>query len=316
MLKIATQSYGWYDHNDPEGSISFIKSCGFDAIDFNIDALIPVNEMAKSKECGPYESFFDKSTDEILDYFAPMKAAAERHGITFCQAHGPDKLWFPEREELNEYLIGVYEKCFALCAFLGAPALVVHPIQRPTKEEDFTCNMAAYTRLIPFAKKYGVKICLENLFVHRAFMAMGLEAPVSDAAEACRYVDTLNEIAGEDLFGFCFDVGHAVLLRRNIKEFIKALGKRLTILHIHENDGRYDEHSLPYTGVCDWNGTRACDWDGFIEGLREIGYRGALSFEVFRLNAYFPRRVWPELFRLVSAIGRDWSDRICEGENA
>ncbi len=314
MLKIGTQSAGWYDQNDPDGSFAFIRSCGFDAVDFSIDTLIPVNEMAKNQECGPYHSFFDQSIEELLSYFAPVKAAADKHGITFCQAHGPDKLWFAERDELNEYLIDVFEKCMAICAFLGAPAIVVHPIQRPTKEEDFARNMAAYQRLIPAAKKYGVKICLENLFVHRAFMAMGLEAPASDAAEACRYVDTLNEMAGEELFGFCFDVGHAILLRRNIKEFIKTLGKRLTILHIHENDGRYDEHSLPYTGVCDWNGTRACDWDGFVEGLREIGYRGALCFEVFRLNAYFPRAVWPELFRLVSAIGRDFSERICRTE--
>ena len=39
-------------------------------------------------------------------------------------------------------------------------------------------------------------------------------------------------------------------------------------------------------------------------------FGGALCFEVFRLNVYCPRRVWPEVFRLVSALGRDWSDRI------
>ena len=308
MLKIGTQTSGWYNVNDPDGSFAFIKSCGFDAVDFNIDIFIPVNDMAKKQEKGPYHSFFDKSVEELLDYFAPVKSAAEKHGITVCQMHGPDKLWFPERDELNDYLIGVFEKCFAVCAYMDCPAIVVHPVQRPTKKEDWDVNMAAYQRLIPAAKKYGVKICLENLFVHRHMMPM--EAPCSDAAEACLYVDTLNEIAGEEVFGFCFDVGHANLLGRKIGEFIKVLGKRLTILHIHDNDGRYDEHSLPYTGVCDWGGNRTCDWDGFVEALKEIGYRGALCFEVFRLNVYLPRRVWPETMKLVSAIGRYWSDRI------
>lgn len=308
MLKIGTQTAGWYNANDPDGSFAFIKDCGFDAVDFNIDGFIPVNDMAKKQETGPYHSFFDQSIEEILAYFTPMKEAAAKHGISFCQMHGPDKLWIPNRDELNEYIIDTIEKCCAVCAFVDCHALVIHPVQRPTKKEDWDVNMAAYQRLIPFAKKYGVKICLENLFIHRGMMP--IEAPCSDAAEACLYVDTLNEIAGEECFGFCFDVGHANLLGRKIGEFIKVLGKRLTILHIHENDGRYDEHSLPYTGVCDWGGTRTCDWEAFVAALKEIGYRGALCFEVFRLNVYFPRRVWPEVFRLVSAIGRDWSDRI------
>lgn len=307
MLKIGVQSYGWYEEKNPEASFAFIKSCGFETVDFNIDTYIPVNEMAK-QPTGPYHSFFDQTEEEFLSYFAPMKAAAEEQGISFSQLHGPDKLWFPERSELNDYLIGVFEKCMAVCAFLGAPALVVHPIQRPTKKEEFACNMAAYRRLIPAAKKYGVKICLENLFVHRGGMA--IEAPVSDGAEACLYIDTLNEMAGEECFGFCLDVGHAVLLRRRLGDFVRALAHRLTILHLHENDGRFDEHSLPYTGVCDWSGTRGCDWDGLVEALGEIGYRGDLCFETFRLNSYFPRRVWPEMYRLLSAIGRDWAERI------
>ena len=308
MLKIGSQTAGWYNVNDPDGSFAFIQSCGFDAVDFNIDGFIPVNDMAKKQEHGPYQSFFDKSVEELIAYFTPMKAAAEKYGITFCQMHGPDKLWFPDRDELNEYLIGVFEKCFAVAQFLNCPAVVVHPVQRPTKKEEWEVNMAAYKRLIPAAKQYGVKVCLENLFVHRGMMP--LEAPCADGMEACLYVDTLNEAAGEEIFGFCFDVGHANLLGRKIGEFVKTLGHRLTILHIHENDGRYDEHNLPYTGVCDWGGTRTCDWEAFVNALKEINYRGALCFEVFRMQVYFPRRVWKESMQLVSAIGRYWSDRI------
>lgn len=34
----------------------------------------------------------------------------------------------------------------------------------------------------------------------------------SDIPEACVYIDKLNEIAGEKLFGFCLDTGHLNLL--------------------------------------------------------------------------------------------------------
>ena len=37
MLKTGVQSAGWYDRNKPLESFEYIKSCGFEAVDFNID---------------------------------------------------------------------------------------------------------------------------------------------------------------------------------------------------------------------------------------------------------------------------------------
>ena len=36
MLKVGLQSAGWYDKNEPMKSFEYIKSCGFEAADFNI----------------------------------------------------------------------------------------------------------------------------------------------------------------------------------------------------------------------------------------------------------------------------------------
>ena len=313
MLKIGSQTAGWYNVNDPDGSFAFIKSCGFDAVDFNIDGFIPVNDMAKKQEHGPYQSFFDKSVEELIAYFTPMKAAAEKHGITFCQMHGPDKLWFPDRDELNEYLIGVFEKCFAVAQFLSCPAVVVHPVQRPTKKEEWEVNMAAYKRLIPAAKQYGVKVCLENLFVHRGMMP--LEAPCADGAEACLYVDTLNEAAGEEVFGFCFDVGHANLLHKNLSHYIETLGHRLTCLHIHDNDGQNDLHMAPYTQTRYYKTcTCALDWELFIQGLRRINYRGSMCFETFRVTNLTPKPLWDSVLTHIINIGKYFRDRILAEE--
>ena len=48
----------------------------------------------------------------------------------------------------------------------------------------------------------------------RAFNGYIYEGTCTDAVEACYYVDTLNDIAGEKLFGFCFDTGHALAASR------------------------------------------------------------------------------------------------------
>ena len=160
-------------------------------------------------------------------------------------------------------------------------------------------NMQMYPKLIPAAKKYGVKICLENMF---AFIGgHGIARACANVDEACRYIDALNEMAGEEVFGFCYDVGHANLLSCNLYEDIKTLGHRLTVLHIHENDGRLDSHCIPYTYKNGKIGTT--DWEGFLKGLKEIGYEGPLNFETFAALQDVPREVVGELLKLISAIG-------------
>ena len=200
------------------------------------------------------------------------------------------------------------DKCFAVCEFVGCPAIVVHPTKAESREAEWELNLKIYRSLIPVIKKYkGVKICLENIFGRRPGVIMDGRLSIVD--DAVRMIDILNEEAGGDYFGFCLDVGHANLTKKNIKEFIKALGKRLTILHIHDNNGLDDMHMIPYSYLATTQST-VCDWDGFVQGLREIGYEGVLAFETFRVMHIYPKAVHTEALKLISAIGHYWAELI------
>ena len=65
-----------------------------------------------------------------------------------------------------------------------------------------------------------------------------------------------------------------------------------------------DQHLFPYMGIV--------DWDRFVKGLKEIGYRSVLSFETFNALNVYPPEVHPEALKLLAAIGRDFSRRIEE----
>ena len=125
---------------------------------------------------------------------------------------------------------------------------------------------------------------------------------MSDFDTACRFVDEMNTIAGEDIFGFCLDVGHAVLLRRDLYNVITKLGKRLTVLHVHDNNTETDQHLFPYEGKA--------DWDAFCRGLHDIGYSGTLSFETFNGMRTRDESLAPELLRLLHSIGVLFVKRI------
>lgn len=307
MLKVGVQSASWYDAQNPLESFEFIRKCGFDAVDYNIDHYLDTKKLSQE---GFYPTIFDNSTAEVCEFFAPMKKAAEQAGVSFSQMHAPFPVFFEGMDEVNEYIRNALDKCFAVSEYIGCPAVVVHPIKADTREAEWEANLALYRSLIPIIKKYkGVKICLENIFINKNKRI--IEGRLSNAADACRMIDILNGEAQGDYFGFCFDIGHANLTNRNVKEFVKELGARLTILHLHDNDAKEDLHMIPYTYLSSPS-THVCDWQGFIEGLKEIGYKGVICFETFRIFSVFPPAVHEQVLKLISAIGRYWADFIEE----
>ena len=303
---IAVQSGDWYDESNDDKSMAIAKECGIEALDFNIDHVINPWEYIKGKAF----PFCDKSTDEFVEHFSPLKAASEKYGIAFSQMHAPFPVWFEDKPKETEYLLKVVEKCIAVCAYVGCPAIVVHPYYASGDHaKDMAINLEMYRSLMPAAKKYGVKICLENVF--NVSCGHIVHACCTSAEDNCYLIDTLNAEAKEDIFGFCFDVGHANITGMVMKDYLVKLGKRLTVLHIHDNNSKGDMHTLPYTQTTDmWGTSLATDWDGFLEGLREIGYEGNLSFETFRTTQLFPKAVEKELLTLVVAIGRYFRSRI------
>ncbi len=305
MLKVGVQSAGWYDHARALESFEYIKSCGFEAVDFNIDHYLNPGKLSKE---GLQPTFFDQPVEDILEFFRPLKEASEQTGVEIGQMHAPFPCWYPEMDDVNAYLAMAFDKCFAVCEYVNCPAIVVHPVGAPSKFTEWDYNLALYRGLIPYITKYkGVKICLENIFTSRPNRLTGGRFDVAE--DAVKMIDLLNEEAGGDYFGFCLDIGHANLTRRNIRDFINILGHRLTILHIHDNNGMDDQHIVPYSCLAN-NASHICDWDAFVAGLKDIGYPGVLAFETFRIFSAYPKEVHTEVLKLISAIGRTWAKRI------
>lgn len=305
---VSIQSADWYDESDDDKSMAYAKACGIEALDFNIDHVINPWEFVKGKK---YPKC-DLPVEEFVASYASLKAASEKYGVAFSQMHAPFPTWFEDNAEATDYLLKVVEKILAVCAYVGCPALVVHPYHSDgAHDKDMAINLEMYRRLMPAAKKYGVTICLENMF--RGFNDRVIECCCTSAEDNCYLIDTLNAEAGEELFGFCLDVGHVNITGKCIREYICAMGKRLTALHIHDNNGKIDMHLMPYTQTTGtWNQRLATDWEGFIGGLRDIGYEGNLSFETYMTTHSFPKEVEKEMLSLITAIGRYFRGRIEE----
>lgn len=300
MHKLGIQSTGAIKPDNIEEGYRIISEAGFDCVDFNFDEFLHVSMVQR----GEINKVFDRPVEEVWQDFKPHADAAAKYGITFEQMHAPFPMMQKGKEEVNAKMARVMENCFTVCARMGGRYMVVHPITlayQYSRQEEHDFNIEMYRRLMPLAREHHVMICLENLFTD--YNGHIVEGICSDFTEAADYIDELNAIAGEELFGFCFDVGHANILGKNLYQAIVQLGNRLKILHIHDNDGVSDLHNMPFTFARVWNPI-ATDWDGFLRGLKEIGYQGVINFETFRCMDSFPEELHPAVLKLLAETGR------------
>jgi sugar phosphate isomerase/epimerase len=296
---------------DIDAVCKMYKENGIDGVDFGFDCYTVAN--------GHRDRFFSgQSMDELKAFFTPYKEAFERHGIEVVQTHPPfptvkfvSNITSETIEEYNLRALDAVKKTIELTAFFGCKYAVVHPahgVLDMDLDEQKKANMKYYSQLIDDARKFGVTICLENMWNRRDGGAI-VDSACSNPYEAVDYIDTLNDMAGEEIFAFCFDVGHANLTGKNIRNYLLTLGKRVKVLHIHDTDKLEDRHTLPYAYI-GTKGASVTDYVVFLSGLRDIGYEGHISFEVGSAFRVFPKPTHPALCSLFSSIGKYFISEI------
>ncbi|MBO4979742.1 MAG: sugar phosphate isomerase/epimerase [Clostridia bacterium] len=288
---------------DREKYYRLYREARIDGLDYSI---------YKFTEQNGYEPrFFEMSAEEIIEkYLAKEKEELDRYGLEVCQTHAPSPTYRHGDEEGNKYRLLEAKRSIELSRYLGSPYLIVHPVQETMSyplSEIQKRNIDYYSQLIDTAKQNGVTVCLENMWNIRNGNIF--ECTCEDPNETNYYIDTLNKMAGEEIFGFCFDVGHASLVARNIKNTILTLGKRIKTLHIHDTDKTSDLHTLPYTQL--GSGKKSfVDYLSMTSALRTVGYRGPINFEAHAAFEVFPEPTHGALLGMFRAIGEHFSNEI------
>lgn len=292
-MKTSVSTFGAFTLGIDEG-LRAIAEAGFDAIDIGLDSVFAQKDTID----GAYEAYL-LDENRIRETVVAVKEGLKKYGLTIGQAHAPSA-YVPRKPRETEIMRKCVEKCFAICEELDCRHLVIHPIcdgsaRYPslTKEDEIRENMAYFSSIIPLLKKHNVVCCLENAYSLDWGTKKAYACACSDMAEANRYIDDLNALAGEKRFAFCLDTGHALMIGTDIYNAIKILGDRLEILHVHDNDGYLDEHTAAFLGVCNWG--------RFIKGLREFGYKGNINMETSSFVQLFPKELVPAALKLLAA---------------
>ncbi|MBR7181846.1 MAG: sugar phosphate isomerase/epimerase [Clostridia bacterium] len=226
-----------------------------------------------------------------------LRAYAEGKGMKFVISHGPGDINPFEGDE--EELVRTTKRAIEICAAMGIPATVIHGGWLPglTQEQFYDRTEAFFNRLLPTAERCGVNLLIENgthgSFPDWAFFYTG---------EQMRYfIDRMNH----PLLHACWDTGHANNEGAQY-ENIMALGEHLYALHVNDNFGRTDDHTLPYCGTL--------NMDDLMCALLDVGYKGYFNFEAVNVlpspnHHRYPRRKFERDTRLLHST-LEMQDRV------
>lgn len=118
----------------------------------------------------------------------------------------------------------------------------------------------------------------------REILDLAEKVDVNFAVENLRRLDYLDYVFNNldsPKLKFCFDSGHANAFTKNIETFAFDKYKdKLICVHLHDNDGSYDSHLIPFMGNI--------DWVKLANNLKKINYKGPLTSEAIIKNNMDP----------------------------
>ncbi|MCG2717971.1 MAG: sugar phosphate isomerase/epimerase [Nanoarchaeota archaeon] len=233
------------DIGDPKPSLKKISEAGFTYVHW----------------CHEWDTDFIYSESEINRIITLL----EKYNLKVLDlqaSEGKKNNWVSKNESLRIAGIKLVKNRIYMANKLSCDVIVLHFKREPSNESEkqkyWDILHKSLNELKPYAQKHNVKIALEN-YGH----------------EDCHEIKKLFSEYDSNFLGLCYDSGHG-----NMRDGLKTLEKlkdRLVCIHLHDNDGKTDQHKLLFSGTIDWN--------KLAKILVKSSYKKCISLEVSMENA-------------------------------
>lgn len=212
-------------------------------------------------------------------HFDPMMTSAQAQafarflrdaGLTVESTNLPslDQNLGSASREMREYSIGLYQRLVAIAQSIGAQAIItvtgrVNPLIAPARDDLEGWFEDAFARVLHVAEQAGITLLLENI-------------PIGVLPTAAQMIAFADRIASPHV-GICYDIANAHFIGEDVVAGVHAVKSRLGIVHLsdtHRDTWRHDPI-----------GMGGCDFAGFAQALREIGYDETSMLEIVAEDA-------------------------------
>ena len=107
-------------------------------------------------------------------------------------------------------------------------------------------------KVLTFCEKVNVPLAIENI-------------------RSRKCLDAVFENIKSDYLKFCLDVGHNNAFDKDF-DYLSKYGDKLICLHLHDNMGEKDDHTLNKYG--------SINWKELAKKFKQVNYRGDLDYEI------------------------------------
>ena len=254
-MKRSINAWTFPDKYTFEDCFRIAQKVGFDAIEFNVDAI------GRSSH-----SFTLETTDADIEEVASL---AKKYGIE-CPSVSTSLtagLWAKADEESRAKIFSIVEMQLKIAKGLGADTILTVPggmADGMLLSEAWKNSIKNLKDFMPTVEKYGVKIGLENVW--NAFFL--------SPYDMVRFIDEL----GSDMFGAYFDLGNMVAWSDTV-HWADIVGSKAFKIHVkdYKREGGVNRGGK-FVQLLE--GT--VDFKRSMEILKARGFDGYLTAEVFK----------------------------------
>lgn len=280
----------------PVQGIMDLKSAGIKRI------FLPVKAKFAAAEYNfqDAEKIGKDSIDTIIKRYGPILENYKDNNIDISFIRMPRIPETFDAIEIVPELVTAVSQCLALCRICQCDKLVIElPIQFIENEEQYLQVKDYLKKCALKAKKYHVMLLLRNNLRNiGGHLTRGF---CSEASGAVNCIDDLNKMLEYEAFGFCADIGICNICGNNMQSFISAIGERLKVVILKDNDGINDNAMLPFTYSHEGNTLK--HWLGVIRGLRDICFDGELAIDFSGTSGSFSPLLKKYLYPLAKEVG-------------
>jgi len=285
-MKVICELSGIIDYRRPVQGITDIKNAGFEQV------AVSLNYLYKN------ETEFSADHQSFSEDYKSFIGKSRRENIHISVFRVPRIIYDIHQAVLFKIRQKAAVEAIKLCGEAGGQYVIVPPaFEGASGIKAWQMNRDYYLNLAKSACENNVMILIENQYKnYNGHMVRGIW---SDAGEAAEWLDKLNELMGEERFGFCMNTGTCSLCGQDMHDFAASLGSRIKVVVLRDCDGHNEASMLPFTAVS--RGQTQTDWLSLIRGLREICFDGGLILDIRDTVAAFSPLLRPQLLSFAKA---------------
>ena len=180
---------------------------------------------------------------------------AREAGLEIMDAHAPriadfvDAIWTDTLD--GEATYETYKRTIHNCAEVGLKNLIIHTETYHHSPPPNALGILRIQKLVETAENHGITLALEHIRNHRYLIYI------------YSHIESPN-------LRFCYDSGHQNCNEPEV-DLLALFGDKLAALHLHDNNGRHDQHRIPFTGTVNWPEKMA--------KISALGYQGPITLE-------------------------------------